>query len=137
MPTKTNKSKNKKTGGLAGALAGLASNLRPASKSTRAQKSSSRRRGRIATGAGVGTRPQRPSRKGLVGIAAGAGLGGVAMAQRRRRAHRGEVATGSPAKAPAHAMHDVSAAAQPDHANDPNGGGEHGDPKGAGRADAA
>ena len=137
MATKTNKSKSKKNGGLGGAIAGLASNLRPARKSTRAQKSSNRRRGRIAAGAGVGTRPQRPSRKGLVGIAAGAGLGGVAMAQRRRRAHQNEATSGSPAEPPTHAMQDVSAAAHPDHANDPNGGGGHGDPKGPGRADAA
>jgi hypothetical protein len=137
MPTKTNKSKNKKNGGLAGAIAGLASNLRPSRKSARAQKSSSRRRGRIATGAGVGTRPQRPSRKGLVGIAAGAGLGGVAFAERRRRGHQKKATSGSPAEPSAHAMRDVSAAAHPDDANDPNGGGEHGDPKVAGRADAA
>jgi hypothetical protein len=147
MPTSTKKShtkpaagrkpNNKKTGGLRGAIAGLASNLRPARKSSRPRKSSHRRLGRVAAGAGMGTRPQRPSRKGLVGIAAGAGLGGVAMAQRRRRAHHAEAATGSRAKVPAHDMHDVSAAAHPDHTNDPNGGGEHGDPKGLGRADAA
>jgi hypothetical protein len=136
-PAAGRKQKNKKHGGLGGAIAGLASNLRPARKSTRAQKSSNRRLGRIAAGAGVGTRPQRPSRKGLVGIAAGAGLGGVAMAQRRRRARPDETTTGSPAKVPAHAMQDVSAAAHPDHANDPNGGGEDGDPKGLGCADAA
>jgi hypothetical protein len=143
-PAAGRKQKNKKNGGLEGAIAGLASNLRPARKSTRAQKSSNRRLGRIAAGAGVGTPPQRPSRKGLVGIAAGAGLGGVAMAQRRRRARPDEattgspaMTTGSPAKVPAHAMQDVSAAAHPDHANDPNGGGEDGDPKGLGCADAA
>ena len=147
MPTSTKKShtkpaagrkpKNKKTGGLRGAIAGLTSNLRMGRKSPRPRTSSNRRLGRIAAGAGMGTRPQRPSRKGLVGIAAGAGLGGVAMAQRRRRAHQNEATNGSPAEPPAHAMQYVSAAAHPDHANDPNGGGGHGDPKGPGRADAA
>jgi hypothetical protein len=142
MPTSTKKTKtkpaagrkhkNKKNGGLGGAIAGLASNLRPARKSTRAQKSSNRRLGRIATGAGVGTRPHRPSRKGLVGIAAGAGLGGVAMAQRRRRAYQNKATSGSPGETPAPAVQDV-----PAHASDANGGGEHGDPKGPGCADAA
>ena len=136
-PAAGSKPKNKKKGGLGGAIAGLASNLSPEQKSTRARKSSNRRLGRIAAGAGVGTLPQRPSRKGLVGIAAGAGLGGVAMAQRRRRARQNEATTGSPAETPAPAMQNVAAAARPGHANDPNGGGEHGDPKGPGFADAA
>jgi hypothetical protein len=136
-PAAGRKPKNKKSGGLGGAIAGFASNLRPARKSARAQKSSNGRLGRIAAGAGMGTRPQRPSRKGLVGIAAGAGLGGVAMAQRRRRAHPSQATNAPPAEPPAHAMQDVSATAHPDHAHDANGGGEHGDPKGTSRADAA
>jgi hypothetical protein len=147
MPTSTKKSntkpaagrkpKDKKTGGLRGAIAGLASNLRPARKSPRPRKSSNRRLGRIAAGAGMGTRPQRPSRKGLVGIAAGAGLGGVAMAKRHRRAQQNDATTRSPGETPAPGMKDVPAASHPDHANDPNGGGERGDPKGPGVADAA
>ena len=111
-PAPGRKTKNKKNSGLGGSIAGFASSLRPSRKRGRTQKSSNRRLGQIAAGAGRGTRPQRPSRKGLVGIAAGAGLGGVAMAQRRRRAH-------------------------PDNASDPTGGGNHGDPKGPARADAA
>jgi hypothetical protein len=147
MPTNTNKSKTKpaagrkpkkkRSGGLGGAIAGLASNLRPARKSTRARKSSNKRLGRIAAGAGVGTRPLRPSRKGLVGIAAGAGLGGVAMAKRRRHAHQNEATNRPPGEAPAAAMQDVRAAAHPEHANERNGGEEDGDPKGPGLADAA
>jgi hypothetical protein len=114
MPTTTKKSKskppagrkpkNKKNGGLGGAIAGFASNLRPARKSTRARKSSNRRLDRIAAGAGIGSRPLRPSRKGLVGIAAGAGLGGVAVAKRRRRAHQNEATNRRPGETPASAM---------------------------------
>jgi hypothetical protein len=147
MPTSTKKSKtkppagrkpkNKKNGRLGGAIAGFASNLRPASKSTRARKSSNRRLDRIAAGAGIGTRQLRPSRKGLVGIAAGAGLGGVAVAKRRRRGHQSEATNRPPGETRASAMQDVPAAAHPDHASDPNGGGGHGDSKGSGFADAA
>ena len=147
MPTSTKKSKtkpragrkpkNEKNGRLGGAIAGFASNLRPARKSTLARKPSNRRLIGIAAGAGMGTRPLRPSRKGLVGIAAGAGLGGVAVAKRRRRAHQNEATNRPPGETPASAMQDVPAAAHPDHANDPNGRGEHRDPKGSGFADAA
>jgi hypothetical protein len=146
MPTSTKKSKTrpptgrrpkyKENGGLGGAMARLASRLRPARKSTRAHKTSKTRRDRIAAGAGMGTRPLRPSRKGLVGIAAGAGLGGVAMAN-RRRAHQREATNRPLGEAPASAVQDVPAAAHPDRANEPSAGGEHGDPKGPGFADAA
>jgi len=114
-------------------MALLASRLRPA-KSTRARKPSKARRDRIAAGAGMGTRPIKPARKGLVGIAAGAGLGGVAMAQRRRRAHQHEATNRPLGDTPASAVHEAPAAAHPD---DPNGGGEHSHPKGSGFADAA
>ncbi len=97
MPTSTKKRKsrppvgrkpkNQKNGGLGGAIARLASNVRPTTKNTRARKPSNTRLDRVAAGAGMRTRPTRPSRKGLVGIAAGAGLGGAAMAKRRRRPH--------------------------------------------------
>lgn len=121
-PTGGRRSKSKKNDGLGGAMARVASRLRPA-KSTRARKPSKARRDRIAAGAGMGTRPIKPARKGLVGIAAGAGLGGVAMAKRRRRADQHEATNRPLDEAPAPAIQD--------------GGGEHGNPKGPGLADAA
>jgi hypothetical protein len=96
MPTSTKKRsrppvgrkpKNQKNGGPGGAIARLASNVRPTKKNTPARKPSNTRLDRVAAGAGMRTRPLRPSRKGLVGIAAGAGLGGAAIAKRRRRPH--------------------------------------------------
>jgi hypothetical protein len=147
MPTNTKKSKsrppvgrkpkNKKNGGLGGAISRLASNVRLAKKNTRTRKSSNTRRDRIAVGAGVGSRPLRPSRKGLVGIAAGAGLGGVAMAKRRRRAYQHKATNRPPGDASTPAMQDVPAAAHPDDAKVPNGGGGHGAPKGPDLGDAA
>jgi hypothetical protein len=144
MPTSTKKNKSKpgrkpkhkNDGGLRSAIAGLASNLRPTRKSTPARKPSNKRRRRVAAGAGIRTRPLKPSRKGLVGIAAGAGLGGVAMAK-RRRGRQSQATSWPPGEAPDPAMQDVSAAARPHDANDPNDREENGDPKGPGFADAA
>jgi hypothetical protein len=72
-----------------------------------------------------------------VGIAAGAGLAGAAVANRRRRPHPSEVTNSSPGETSAPDTEDAPAAARPDHANDPTGAAERGDPKGPGFADAA
>ena len=67
MPTSTKKRKsrppvgrkpkNQKNGGPGGAIARLASNVRPTKKNTRARKPSNTRLDRVAAGAGMRTRP--------------------------------------------------------------------------------